>query len=242
MNRTKKAKIAQKEPHKNISKDLAIQHPRTKIPDSEIKLENTVQGSPSFVPHSVKSYKGKGKGVKNIKLNDCGFASEMTRRKTTLTAKQKILRAGKAAIATKTALPRPRKTPSGGKAPRKWLATKATRKQGSGQGVRPKPHRNYAMMAPWEIRHFQKSVDLLIPLLPFQRLVHEIAQDCKMDLQFQSSAILARQEAAEAWLISIFESANLCCIHRGRITICPKDFYLVCRIHHIAGINLWWNR
>ena len=92
-----------------------------------------------------------------------------------------------------------------------------------------------------EIRHFQRSVDLLIPLLPFQRLVHEIAQDCRMDLRFQSSAILALQEAAEAWLVSLFESVNLCCIHRGRITISLKDFYLVRRIHHIASINLWWN-
>ena len=240
VNRTKKAKIAQKEPHKNISKDLAIQHPHPKIPDSEIKLENIVQGSPSFVPHSVKSYKGKGKGVKNIKLNDSGFASEMTHRKMTLTAKQRVLRAGKAAIAVKTALPRPRKTLSGGKTPQKQLATKAARKQGGGQGVRPKPRQSYAIMALWEIRHFHKSVDLLIPLLPFQQLVREITQDFRMDLQFQSSAILALQEAAEAWLISIFESANLCCIHRGRIAICPKDFYLVCLIHHIAGINMWW--
>ena len=85
VNRTKKAKIAQKEPRKNI------QHPHTKIPDSEIKLGNIVQGSPSFVPHLAKSSKGKGKGVKNIKLNDSGFASEMTRRKMTLTAKQRVL-------------------------------------------------------------------------------------------------------------------------------------------------------
>ena len=74
VNRTEKAKIAQKKPRKNISKDLATQHPHTKIPNSEIKLENIVQGSPSFVPHSVKNPRGKGKGVKNIKLNDSGFA------------------------------------------------------------------------------------------------------------------------------------------------------------------------
>ena len=240
VNRTKKAKIAQKEPRKNISKDLAIQHPCTKILDSEIKLENIVPGSPSFVPHSVKNPRGNGKGVKNIKLNDSGFASEMARWKTTLTAKQRVLRAGKAAGATKTALPKPHKTPSGGKAPQKQLATKAAHKQGGGLGAKPKPRQSYAMMALWEIRCFQRSVDLLIPLLPFQRLVHEITQDFRMDLRFQSSALLALQEAAEAWLVSLFESANLCCIHRGRITVSPKDFYLVCRIHHIAGINMWW--
>ena len=104
--------MTQKEPQKNISKDLAIQHPRTKIPDSEIKLENIVQDSPSSVPHSVKNPRGKGKSVKNIKLNDSGFASKMACRKKTLTAKQKVLQAGKAAGAVKTALPKPRKSPS----------------------------------------------------------------------------------------------------------------------------------
>ena len=106
----------------------------------------------------------------------------MAYRKKTLTAKQRVLRAGKAAGATKTALPKPCKTPSGGKAPQKQLATKAACKQGGGLGAKPKPHRNYAMIALQEIQCFQRSVDLLIPLLPFQRLVHEIAPDCKMDL------------------------------------------------------------
>ena len=117
---------------------------------------------------------------------------------------------------------------------------KAAHKQGGGQGVRPKPRQSYAMMTLREIRHFQRSVDLLIPLLQFQRLVRKIAQDYRLDLRFQSSTILALQEAAEAWLVSLFESTNLCCIHRGCITITPKDFYLVRHIHHIAGINLWW--
>ena len=161
--------------------------------------------------------------------------------KTTLTAKQRLQRVGKATRAAKTALFKSRKMQSGGKAPQKQLATKATHKQGSWQKPKTKPHKNYALVALREIWHFQRSVDLLIPLLPFQGLVHKIAQDCRMNLCFQSSAILALQEAAEAWLVSLFESVNLCCIHRGRITISPKDFYLVHHIHHIAGINLWWN-
>ena len=99
---------------------------------------------------------------------------------------------------------------------------------------------HYALVALREIRRFQKSVDLLIPLLPFQRLIREIAQDFKTDLRFQSGAILALQEAAEAFLVQLFESVNLCAIHRGRQTIAPKDFYLVKGIYHIAGINLWW--
>ena len=239
---TKKAKVAKKEPRKNISEQMAEANPRTKIPDSEIRIENIIEGSPQFVPYKIKTpiRRGKGKGVKEVKINIVNSDSEMAQTKMTLTAIQRVARAGKAARAAKTALPKPRQTPSGEKAPQKQLATKATHKQGGGQGARPKPRRSYAMMALWGIRCFQRSVDLLIPLLPFQRLVCEIAQDYRMDLRFQSSAILALQEAAEVWLVSLFESANLCCIHRGRITITPKDFYLVWRIHHIAGINLWW--
>ena len=203
---------------------MAIWKPRTKVPNSEIQIEIIIQASPSSVPYKVNTLprKGNGKGVKNIKLNVAGSASEMAHTKTTLTAKQRSAWASKAAQAAKNAIPKPRQTTSTGKTPQKQLATKATRKQGSRQGVKTKPHQNYTMIALCEIRHFQKSVDLLIPLLPFQRLVREIAQDCKMDLRFQSSAILALQEATEAWLVGLFESANLCCI-----TIAPKDFNLV---------------
>ena len=70
--RTKKAKIVQKEPRKNISAQLAMQNPHTKTPDSEIKIENIIQDSPLFVPYKIKTPKarGKGKGVKDIKLNN----------------------------------------------------------------------------------------------------------------------------------------------------------------------------
>ena len=70
--------------------------------------------------------------------------------------------------------------------------------------------------------------------------MREIAQDFNMNLRFQSSAILALQEAAEAWLVQLFEGVNSCCIHCGQQTIAPKEFHLVHSIHHIAGINLWW--
>ena len=60
-----------------------------------------------------------------------------------------------------------------------------------------------------------------------------------MELGFQSAAILALQEAAETWLVQVFESANLCAIHRNHQKIVPKDIYLVKAIHYIARINLW---
>jgi histone H3 len=70
-----------------------------------------------------------------------------------------------------------------------------------------------------EIRRYQKSTELLIRKLPFQRLVREIAQDFKTDLRFQSSAIGALQESAEAYLVSLFEDTNLAAIHAKRVTI-----------------------
>ncbi|GKY96923.1 histone H3.2 [Mayamaea pseudoterrestris] len=74
-----------------------------------------------------------------------------------------------------------------------------------------------------EIRKYQKSTELLIRKAPFQRLIREIAQEHAGDLRFQSTAVLALQEASEAYLVSLFEDTNLCAIHAKRVTIMPKD-------------------
>jgi histone H3 len=81
-----------------------------------------------------------------------------------------------------------------------------------------------------EIRRYQKSTELLIRKLPFQRLVREIAQEIKSDLRFASSAVAAIQEASEAYLVGLFEDTNLCAIHAKRVTIMPKDIQLARRI------------
>ena len=81
-----------------------------------------------------------------------------------------------------------------------------------------------------EIRRYQKSTELLIKKLPFQRLVREIAQDFKSHLKFQSTALSALQEAAEAYLVGLFEDTNLCTIHAKRVTIMPRDIQLARRI------------
>ncbi|XP_012370598.1 histone H3.3-like [Octodon degus] len=100
---------------------------------------------------------------------------------------------------------------TGGKAPRKQLATKAARKSAPSTGGVKKPHRyRPGTVALREIRRYQKSTELLIRKLPFQRLVREIAQDFKTDLRFQSAAIGALQEASEAYLVGLFEDTNLC--------------------------------
>ncbi|XP_051142805.1 histone H3.2-like, partial [Andrographis paniculata] len=124
---------------------------------------------------------------------------------------------------------------TGGKAPRKQLATKAARKSASATGGVKKPHRfRPGTVALREIRKYQKSTELLIRKLPFQRLVREIAQDFKTDLRFQSSAVAALQEAAEAYLVSLFEDTNLCAIHAKRVTIMPKDIQLARRIRGMS--------
>ena len=83
-------------------------------------------------------------------------------------------------------------------------------------GVRKKRRYKPGTVALREIRKYQKSTELLIRKLPFQRLVREIAQDFKTDLRFQGSAVLALQEAAEAYLVGLFEDTNLCAISRTR--------------------------
>ncbi|XP_035871110.1 uncharacterized protein LOC114489502 [Phyllostomus discolor] len=126
---------------------------------------------------------------------------------------------------------------TGGKAPRKQLATKAARKSAPATGGVKKPHRyRPGTVALREIRRYQKSTELLIRKLPFQRLVREIAQDFKTDLRFQSSAVMALQEACEAYLVGLFEDTNLCAIHAKRVTIMPKDIQLARRIR---GERAW---
>ncbi|XP_036047250.1 uncharacterized protein LOC118586208 [Onychomys torridus] len=128
---------------------------------------------------------------------------------------------------------------TGGKAPRKQLATKAARKSAPATGGVKKPHRyRPGTVALREIRRYQKSTELLIRKLPFQRLVREIAQDFKTDLRFQSSAVMALQEASEAYLVGLFEDTNLCAIHAKRVTIMPKDIQLARRIRGERGASL----
>ncbi len=124
------------------------------------------------------------------------------------------------------------------KSPREKIKSKPLRKRGAAmKGVKPgtggvkKPHRyRPGTVALREIRRYQKSTELLIRKLPFQRFVREIAQDFKTDLRFQASAFMALQEAAEAYLVGLFEEVNLCAIHAKRVTIMPKDIQLARRI------------
>ena len=134
--------------------------------------------------------------------------------------------------------------------PRKNMGTKCRRINGgkkvatplvdlAGKGIpnpekpseKPKMHRyRPGTVALREIRKYQKSTELLFRKMPFQRLVREIAQDFRSYLRFQSSAILALQEASEAYITGLFEDTNLVAIHAKRVTIFPKDIQLARRI------------
>jgi len=81
-----------------------------------------------------------------------------------------------------------------------------------------------------EIRKYQKSTETLIPKLSFQRLVREICMDIKADTRFQSIALLALQEAAEGYLVSMFEDSYLCALHGKRVTLMVRDMQLARRI------------
>lgn len=125
----------------------------------------------------------------------------------------------------------PRKT--SGTAPRKQLGVKAAKKnigQKRVNGTGNKRRWKAGTVALREIRKQQNSTNLLLRKLPFQRLVREVSQDFKADLRFQSTALAALQEAAEAHLVSVFEDSNLCAIHGKRVTIMPKDMALARRL------------
>ena len=118
---------------------------------------------------------------------------------------------------------------TGGKAPSQQLATKAARARGTGKKkYRLRP----GTKALREIRHYQKSTDLLLRKIPFQRFVREILADItkKDDWRVSKNAMLALQEAAESHLIGLFEDTNLLAIHAKRVTIMPKDLHLARRI------------
>jgi len=97
-------------------------------------------------------------------------------------------------------------------------------------GVKKQHRYRPGTIALLKIRRHQKSTKLLIKKLPFQRLVREIVQNIKIDLRFQSCAVLALQVASEAHLVGLLEDAKLCAIHAKRVTITPEDIQLARRI------------
>ena len=83
-----------------------------------------------------------------------------------------------------------------------------------------------------EIRRYQKSTELLIQKIPFQRVVREIVHNLypKENIRFQSTALQALQEASEEFLVRMFTQVNDLAIHGKRVTIKPKDIHIWGRI------------
>ena len=94
-----------------------------------------------------------------------------------------------------------------------------------------------------EIRKYQQSSKLLIRRLPFARLVRETALPFidksrkKYASKWQVKALEALQEAAESYLVHLFEDANLCAIHAKRVTLMVKDIQLARRIRGRDNYN-----
>lgn len=101
----------------------------------------------------------------------------------------------------------------------------------------PAPRRRYrpGTRALREIRKFQRTSDLLLRKLPFQRLVREVAGNVKQDLRFQSVAVEILQHAVEDYMVQVFEDCVLCAVHAKRVTVTPKDLKLAMRIRGGRG-------
>ncbi len=116
---------------------------------------------------------------------------------------------------------------TGGQEPRSSLIKMAARKMAPAQSM-PRRLRRYrpGKLALKEVRKYQKSTELLIKKVSFQRFVREIAQEFMPDVRFQSTALFALQEAAKAHLVGLFEKSNRCAIHAKRVTFKTEDMML----------------
>ncbi|XP_017340815.1 histone H3-like centromeric protein A [Ictalurus punctatus] len=114
-----------------------------------------------------------------------------------------------------------------------------TRRDSGPSEASPRKKRRFrpGVRALMEIRKFQKSTDLLLRKGPFSRLVREVCQVfSRENLMWQAYALLALQEAAEAFLVRLFSDANLCAIHAKRVTLFPKDIQLARRIRGVENM------
>ena len=125
------------------------------------------------------------------------------------------------------------KAKAANKMPNKVKGSKAIKKAAPAEGGMKDKRKNRfkpGTVTLREIKRYQKSVDMLLPRAPFQRLVRTITMDMDHSLRFQSQALQALQEATEAYIVGLFEDTNLCAIHAKRMTVMKKDMDLARRI------------
>lgn len=94
-------------------------------------------------------------------------------------------------------------------------------------GVKKKRRHRNGVKALSDIRKYQRSTELLIRKLPYQRFVREIATDYKNDLRWTGSALLALHEASEQFLVTLFAKSQRAALHAGRVLVKPEDMKLV---------------
>ena len=116
----------------------------------------------------------------------------------------------------------------------KYAAAKQNRARQEEQ-VKQKHRYRPGTRALMEIRQYQKSTELLIRKAPFARTVCEICMDTSVcswgaQIRWQANALIALQEASEAYLVNLFSNTNLAAIHAKWVTIQPKDIHIVRRI------------
>ncbi|XP_066525325.1 histone H3-like centromeric protein A [Hoplias malabaricus] len=130
-------------------------------------------------------------------------------------------------------------TPRRRSPPRPSPSKTRTRRTSGPSEASPRKKRRFrpGMRALMEIRKYQKSTDLLLRKGPFSRLVREVCQMFTLEnLRWQAYALMALQEAAEAFLVRLFADANLCAIHAKRVTLFPRDIQLARRIRGVENI------
>merc|ERR1712064_50474 len=120
---------------------------------------------------------------------------------------------------------------TGGKAPRKQLATKAARKSAPATGGVKKPHRyRPGTVALREIRRYQNLLNCYYASCLSNVWSAKLHKISRLIFDIQSSAVMALQEASEAYLVGLMEDTNLCAIHAKRVSIMPRDIQVARRI------------
>ncbi|KXN69709.1 histone cluster 2, H3c2-like protein [Conidiobolus coronatus NRRL 28638] len=85
-----------------------------------------------------------------------------------------------------------------------------------------------------EIQHYTITVEHIVPKLPFQRLIREIIHKINAEIRVQRSAVDILHEMTEDYIVKLFQDANLCVLHAGRVTVMPKDLILAQKIRVTA--------
>ena len=135
----------------------------------------------------------------------------------------------------------------GGKQPHKHMLHKLLKWTTSTGGIK-KPQRYHpGLLALHEICRYQQSMESLIRKTPFNKLIKEISQEYRIcpegpgtpsvQVRFQSTALAALQEAAESFLVGLFEDVNLLAVHAKRVTVMPHDIRLAL---WIRGDHFHW--